>query len=878
MAFTPESLSTPLADYFFIAGIESSSLRATSPDQSREERREDGAGLRPMSIASALDASHLRPQSVYSKRQSMSSMFALEQASPGSKRSSTILWASEILGASLSEEDFDSALRKFVAGRDSFIEDIQTTPDRAHDAAHIRVSSPPPRINNPPTVHRRDKSIGSLRRRLSQATSSLNPLSRSSTTTRRVSNRYSKRVSGYNSVIPSPQRLQQRYDNPMKRAYEPVLLDRYPRKEMVEQCEGRKAFPDYVPMFVFPNDINVISSDERPKSKWHGWTMTGADNAKLYGMCLVIWTPLPQDCAEELDKKMDEWRQQNMSEEEREMARDLSDRLAGQRAKLSELLARLPLYDSDSDERLALEEEISTVEERIALMNDCLKPVRQGAKIDGLSDGDSGYWIPRAYGLLGRDPSLMSFYKDWLRSVTIPMSQSVVRVPISRPNAFWYPLEHYVVNILFEAPSPVSSATQVELGMRGEHRLYARKDAVNEIPGSRSTDLWPLFRCLDLSDIVVLLEYVLAESRIILLSSHTSMLYSVCAAIQQLLFPLKWAGLFIPVLPARLHEVLEAPTSYICGLERRAEPVQFPQGDYVVVDLDSGIIEATTPPLSMPHQIRRKLIAILQLAAPHKSRYGVSQGVPKYMEEAYPFDMFVCEQPSASVFDSRAGPTQLAHFAKLGSASFGKSAVTGVTPPLFNACQAKSALNTKSGTESISSPSPRLYSPPSLADSACYSPAMGSQLEATSSIQSNLRDKRFGGLNRRDSSASILPLTTSRLANGTERSRFVPPSFRRARTSHSIAPSISSAFGAESVFGGSTYAPSSYAQSTAASTIMPQVTMQNVMSTETTIWSEGHSLELVREAFAICSICDEPAEGLYKCQGMLHRTRRGFIF
>ena len=58
-----------------------------------------------------------------------------------------------------------------------------------------------------------------------------------------------------------------------------------------------------------------------------------------------------------------------MSDEERELAASLGERLSGERAKLSRLLAGLPDASSGSQERDRLEEEISAVEEKIGLMN-----------------------------------------------------------------------------------------------------------------------------------------------------------------------------------------------------------------------------------------------------------------------------------------------------------------------------------------------------------------------------------------------------------------------------------------------------------------------------------------------------------------------------
>lgn len=696
-------------------------------------------------------------------------------------------------------------------------------------------------------------------------------------------------MSGYNSTIPVPQRFSPDENiHPLKRPFEPVLLDRYPSKEMLEETQRRPPFPDYVPMFVFPNDVNVISADERPRSTWHGFAMTNGDGAKLYGITLIKWIPLHHDAAEELEQQCEEWRRRNMSEEERELANSLGERLANERAHLSELLAELPQYASDTPEREAKEEEIGAVEEKIGLMTDMLRPVRHGAasKIEGLTDGENGLWAPRAYGVMGRDPGLTGFWKEWLRAIAVPMSNgAVLRVPPSSPKlGTWQPLERYVVNLCAEALSPMTSITQVELSVR-ELRMYARKEAVNEIPGSRNTDLYPLFRSLDIPDIVVLFEYVLAESRIILLSSHTAMLYSAVAAIKQLMYPFEWAGVLIPVLPARLIQALEAPCPYLIGIERRYENVELPSDDFVLVDLDQGIIEATSGPISLPRQQRRKLISILQLAAPHRYRFGVTNGPPKYITEAYPFDAFSSENPG--VFNSAASPSTIAHLANLNSASFG----TDLTPassrqPLFNAFHSQPRNNSSHSTERPSTSSTnKSFGGASTPSSPSYPPSSfpHSKLSRNDSgygMQPVLREKRSGLFDsaRRSSSVNTKPLVTSKLANitntveigidrmSTLRRPSNPFSGHQSHASTASVCTMNTDWNKSS-----NYAPSVYAQSTiAASTVMPNVLMQPVYNTDTTQWIEGHCMQWMQmEKKSSCCICDEKAEdGIFKCTGI----------
>jgi hypothetical protein len=362
-----------------------------------------------------------------------------------------------------------------------------------------------------------------------------------------------------------------------------------------------------------------------------------------------------------------------MNPEERELASSLGERLALERAKLSQLLTKLPSVAPDSEERDDLDDQIGAVEEKIQLMTDLLRPVRHGAasKIEGLTDGETGLWIPRAYGVMGRDASLTPFWKEWLKAVVVPMTTgAILRVPASSPRVgMWQPLERYVVNLCAEALSPITSITQVELAIR-ELRMYARKEAVNEIPGSRNIDIYALFRCMSISNIVTLFEFVLSEAKIILLSSHTAMLHLASMAIVNLLYPFQWAGVFIPVLPARLVQTIEAPCPYIVGIERRYEPADYPDDDYVLVDLDAdSIVSNGPPPPPLPRQQRRKLISLLQQSAPHHQRYGVPTGPPAYAVEAFPYDTFSSENPG--VFSHRAHPSTVQNYVGLNSTSFG---------------------------------------------------------------------------------------------------------------------------------------------------------------------------------------------------------------
>ncbi|KAI1426356.1 dDENN domain-containing protein [Xylaria sp. FL1777] len=885
-----ESSSAPLADYFWIAGIESVSYNDTpipsTPNQLETTIAEDGepddqSDSQALPLGRKLTARHSRQNSKnrLSKASTSNSIHTLEEldGNTRSNRSSATIRPNPPPGGVensdglLIDFDFDKALVKFAAERENFLEDLsfsagaktQTRPPMVNPRAERIKADENANGRLSPLKSIRGSIRGSIRRKISFR--DMNSSRKQPITPRPASVRTAKRLSNYNSVIPPPQPLNLDPDmHPLKRRFEPELLDRYPPRDAKEDPSRRGRFPDYVPMFAFPNDIQIVSSDERPRSTWHGFTMTSDNNSKIYGVTIIVWTALTMDVAEEIEKRCERWRQSHMSEEERELAGSLGARLAAERAHLSQLLAKLPTIPSGSSARETLDDQISAVEEKISLMAEMLRPLRHGAasKIDGLTAGESGLWTPRAYGILGRDATRVGFWKDWLRAVVVPMTDGgILRVPPTSPRVGrWQPLERYVVNLCTEAFSPLSSKTQVEIGVR-ELRLYARTEAANELPGARNTDLYALFRSLSLENIVTLFEYAMSESRIILLSSHTSMLHLASHTLASLLYPLSWASIFIPVLPARLLSALDAPCPYVVGIERRYDNIELPDDDYVLVDLDKDTIDSTSQPIRLPKQIRRKLLSLLQLAAPHAIRCGVTSGPPPYAIESFPYDAFSAE--NGSLFHERAQPSTFAKWVAQSSTSFGEpEPKETLRVPVFNAfASAKPGAADRPTTSKSNKTSP----PSSVSPVSINFPPMPStpisKSDSGFALSATLREKRSGHFDERGRRSSSFGQAPHHRPHG--------PFLNGHQANLSISAISIDSQSSYGGFGG--YAPSTYAQSTlAASTIMPNMLVQPVRNTETTVWVEGHCFNLsTNDVGVTCTICNERSEGdgCYRCSG-----------
>ncbi len=103
-----------------------------------------------------------------------------------------------------------------------------------------------------------------------------------------------------------------------------------------------------------------------------------------------------------------------------------------------------------------------------------------------------------------------------------------------------------------------------------------------------------LFRCLSPDTVVRVVECLLQEQRVLFHSSRAHRLTAVCEAVTALIHPLDWNHVFIPVLPHDLLHYIEAPMSYVIGVETSCldspewedlSPQQMPA---LVVDIDNS--------------------------------------------------------------------------------------------------------------------------------------------------------------------------------------------------------------------------------------------------------------------------------------------------
>lgn len=189
-------------------------------------------------------------------------------------------------------------------------------------------------------------------------------------------------------------------------------------------------------------------------------------------------------------------------------------------------------------------------------------------------DGN-GVYVPKGLVLL----SHYAFF-DIFRKILLQLNRiALTEAPL--------PMERFIAN-LFEVPLPPQGKIKIRFGFTASDIWEISRPPPNQLP-MVNFSFEPLFACLSIPNILTVFGCLLSETKVALLSQHTSLLCPVAEALLHLLFPLHWCGLYIPVLPYHMLELLEAPVPYLLGINSRylRHPQRCRTTVYVLLDEDT---------------------------------------------------------------------------------------------------------------------------------------------------------------------------------------------------------------------------------------------------------------------------------------------------
>lgn len=177
------------------------------------------------------------------------------------------------------------------------------------------------------------------------------------------------------------------------------------------------------------------------------------------------------------------------------------------------------------------------------------------------------------------------------------------------------PLERYIASCAQEVPLPPQGQKEVAFTL-ADCTMTISRPPKNQLP-LVDFSYRPLFTCLSVDNVLSIMGYLCAEYKICVCSTNIALLTPVQEALLSLLFPLVWQGAYVPITPANMLEILDAPVPIIMGTHSSyltdTDPEDRARG-VVFVDLDNdrvyhGTTESGAPrePIRLPEREGSKL-------------------------------------------------------------------------------------------------------------------------------------------------------------------------------------------------------------------------------------------------------------------------------
>ncbi|XP_049430611.1 DENN domain-containing protein 5B-like isoform X1 [Epinephelus fuscoguttatus] len=219
------------------------------------------------------------------------------------------------------------------------------------------------------------------------------------------------------------------------------------------------------------------------------------------------------------------------------------------------------------------------------------------------SDAESLAGVPGCLGCAGSfDPARDTLYvsKALCLLTPLPFLQaareflSQLHQAVTSRTAPPLPLESYIHNILYEVPLPPPGRSLRFHGVQGP--IVCQRPGPGELPLGEYP-LGEAFSLLGVDNMVQLLTCALLETQVLLCSQDYQRLMTVAEGITTLLFPFQWQHIYLPIVSAPLHYLLDAPVPFLMGIQRREgaqrTSLHLPhEANLCFVDIDSRCVEA----------------------------------------------------------------------------------------------------------------------------------------------------------------------------------------------------------------------------------------------------------------------------------------------
>ncbi|KAK0456595.1 DENN domain-containing protein [Armillaria borealis] len=256
--------------------------------------------------------------------------------------------------------------------------------------------------------------------------------------------------------------------------------------------------------------------------------------------------------------------------------------------------------------------------------------------------GDTVFWLPYALTLVSRHP-VYDLMRDYLTLSWARFSKDVQSHTLQISKILAHPAPRAGDLIKLDAsPRGDSSESSLEVIARFPGGLDFGRGLVDI-----NFTMWPLFKCLNIDNILTICEIALAPTgRILFFSRHPALLGIAVHTIKYLAELRGWNGIALPAVHSRDAKIyIDDPGPWIMGLATEARYSVRPASEVCVCDLDINYVSCPSPPAGVVSTKQQREKYRQRLLAAFESHYHPDHSVPSEFKEAFPAGRFrpVCK-------------------------------------------------------------------------------------------------------------------------------------------------------------------------------------------------------------------------------------------
>ncbi|KAI0756974.1 AEX-3 domain-containing protein [Daedaleopsis nitida] len=407
--------------------------------------------------------------------------------------------------------------------------------------------------------------------------------------------------------------------------------------------------------FLSPN--GHTSGSRTPNDLGSGSNGTNNGQVTYHGVCLTVWSHADAERTAAIRRTLEAGRARKESAQSLVASRMRRGQGGGEgadptvqarrRAKMS---ARSPWGGAGTDGETDLDPE--TDGEGGAISESDYEVASTVGHTPGESTlflpGDTVFWLPYALTLVSRYP-IYDLMRDYLTLSWARFSKDVQShtLQISKILSHPAPRPGELVRLdASSAPSGSSAQTAAETSLEVVARFPGGLDFGRGLVDVNFT-MWPLFKCLNIDNILTICEIALAPTgRILFFSRHPAMLGIAVLTIKYLVELRGWSGVALSSVHSRDAKIyIDDPGPWIIGLATETRYAVRPPPEVCAVDLDINYLNCASPPpgvVSTKQQRERYRQKLLAAFEPH---YHPDHCVPSEFKEAFPAGRFrpVCK-------------------------------------------------------------------------------------------------------------------------------------------------------------------------------------------------------------------------------------------